>query len=90
MRYQTAFASAARGVYQPQVMSGGEIIGAEALLRWRHPHRGVVSPSEFIPIAEQTGLIVALGLQALTVACEVLVTWSQRVELAYFFPRRSP
>jgi EAL domain-containing protein (putative c-di-GMP-specific phosphodiesterase class I) len=69
-------------VYQPQVTSRGDVIGAEALLRWNHPARGVVSPVEFIPIAEQTGLIVPLGLQALAAACKALVVWAEQADLA--------
>ncbi len=56
--------------FQPQVdISSGEIVGAEALLRWEHPQKGVVSPLEFIPIAEETGLILPLGKWVLTYAC---------------------
>jgi diguanylate cyclase (GGDEF)-like protein len=59
-----------RAVYQPQVrLSDGSIAGAEALVRWDHPERGVVSPGEFIPIAEQTGLILPIGRWMLTEAC---------------------
>ncbi len=48
--------------YQPQVqMRRGQIIGAEALIRWRHPERGWISPAEFIPVAEESGQIQAIG-----------------------------
>jgi predicted signal transduction protein with EAL and GGDEF domain len=47
--------------YQPVVNEQGEVMGAEALVRWMHPQRGMVSPGEFIPLAEQTGLILPLG-----------------------------
>ncbi|NRD51330.1 EAL domain-containing protein, partial [Corallococcus exiguus] len=49
---------------------------AEALVRWRHPDRGVISPADFIPLAEETGLILPLGRQVLQTACEQLVRWS--------------
>ena len=65
-----------RVVYQPQVeMASGRIIGAEALLRWEHPQRGLVGPGAFIPIAEQTGLIVAIGAYVLDEACTQAATW---------------
>ncbi len=62
--------------YQPQVeIATGRIIGLEALLRWNHPRRGMVLPSTFIPIAEKTGLILALGQWAFEQACRQLRTW---------------
>lgn len=61
--------------YQPQVGEGGKVISAEALLRWNHPSRGLVPPHEFIPVAEETGLIYAIGRWALTTACEALARW---------------
>jgi EAL domain-containing protein (putative c-di-GMP-specific phosphodiesterase class I) len=68
-------------VYQPQVTSEGRLLGAEALLRWQHPQRGLVSPAEFIPLAEHTGLIIPLGLLALETACHQLMRWSNQPAL---------
>ncbi|HEY0795192.1 MAG TPA: EAL domain-containing protein [Acidisarcina sp.] len=63
--------------YQPiYSLSGGSIDGFEALARWRHPVRGLVSPAEFIPVAEDTGLILELGMQVLTLACTQVRNWN--------------
>ena len=62
--------------YQPQVGPGGVVIGAEALLRWTHALRGPVSPGEFIPVAEQCGLILDLGQWVLRTACAQLRVWA--------------
>jgi diguanylate cyclase (GGDEF)-like protein/PAS domain S-box-containing protein len=62
--------------YQPQVDALGHVTGAEALLRWRHPVRGMVSPAEFIPLAEETGQVLALGHWVLESACAQLVAWA--------------
>jgi diguanylate cyclase (GGDEF)-like protein/PAS domain S-box-containing protein len=61
--------------YQPQV-DGGQIIGAEALLRWNHPRRGVLGPIEFIPLAEETGLIVPLGRMVIEQAFRQAAAWA--------------
>ncbi|MDP2369869.1 MAG: EAL domain-containing protein [Rhodoferax sp.] len=62
--------------YQPVVDESARVIGVEALVRWRHPKRGLVSPGEFIGVAEQTGLILPLGQWVLAQACAQLVAWS--------------
>jgi len=61
--------------YQPQIAAGGSIVGVEALARWRHPTRGFIQPSQFIPVAEQTGLIVPLGEWILRQACLASKRW---------------
>ena len=62
--------------YQPVVDGRGRALGAEALLRWKHPVRGMVPPSEFIPLAEESGLIGELGRWALETACAQLAKWA--------------
>ena len=69
--------------YQPVVdLRTDQVTGCEALLRWRHPERGMISPAEFIPVAEDTGLIVELGEWVLKTACAEAATWPPQVRLA--------
>lgn len=63
--------------YQPKFNTKGGLVGAEAFVRWEHPLRGLVSPASFIPLAEETGLIVPLGSFVMTQACKQLQLWSQ-------------
>ena len=69
--------------YQPQVLADGRITGAEALLRWRHPERGMVSPAEFIPLAEENGFILPLGRWVLESACAQLAHWAHDARMAH-------
>ena len=69
--------------YQPVVDYQGHVKGAEALARWSHPERGPISPAQFIPLAEQTGLILPLGRHILRTACEQLVRWAGKQETAH-------
>jgi diguanylate cyclase (GGDEF)-like protein/PAS domain S-box-containing protein len=68
--------------YQPVVNTERRVTGYEALVRWKHPQRGMVSPAEFIPVAEQTGLILPIGGWVLRTACERLATWSNEPDKA--------
>jgi diguanylate cyclase (GGDEF)-like protein len=69
--------------YQPVVNHHALYLGAEALVRWRHPQRGMISPADFIPLAEQTGLILPLGRFVLHAACAQLQKWGQHAETAH-------
>ena len=69
--------------YQPLVnLQDNEIVAFEALLRWNHPARGLISPAEFIPVAEETGLIIPLGEWVLRRACEETANWPADVKVA--------
>jgi diguanylate cyclase (GGDEF)-like protein len=67
--------------YQPQVQVGGKVIAFEALLRWRHPQRGFVPPTEFIPLAEESGLILTIGEWVLRTACREAAGWSKPIRI---------
>jgi len=65
--------------YQPQVnVTTNEVIGMEALLRWKHPERGMVPPSQFVPVAEENGMIVPIGIWVLNQACKQNKEWQDR------------
>lgn len=69
--------------YQPQIeLASGQLLGFEALMRWRHPTRGLVPPSVFIPLAEESGLIVAMGAWALLVSCRDAARWPGTLRVA--------
>ena len=66
-------------VYQPKIdLVSGRLCGAEALLRWNHPQRGVVAPAQFVPVLEETGLIVPVGEWVVSRACEDMKAWQAR------------
>ncbi|MGB4582797.1 MAG: EAL domain-containing protein [Rhodoferax sp.] len=69
--------------YQPQVDGDGRPTGVEALIRWQHPQRGMVSPAEFISLAEDTGLILSLGNWVLETACTQLARWAEQPQMAH-------
>jgi len=68
--------------YQPQQSSDGRIIGFEALVRWKHPTRGLVPPSEFIPLAEESGMIVPIDEWVLREACREAASWRSELQIA--------
>ena len=63
--------------YQAQVDADGRLTGAEALVRWQHPQHGLMSPFNFIPVAEDSGLILPIGVWILETACHQLAAWAQ-------------
>ncbi|GAB3293623.1 putative bifunctional diguanylate cyclase/phosphodiesterase [Pseudidiomarina andamanensis] len=67
---------------QPQVDIDAQVVGAEALLRWYHPEQGWISPAEFIPIAEESGLIIEIGDWIIEQSCEILRSWSLGADTA--------
>ena len=72
--------------YQPQV-SRGKMTGAEVLVRWQHPKRGLVLPDEFIPMAEETGLILPLGDWVLETACAQIAAWAKnKISAIWWWP----
>ncbi len=75
--YQALPKNQLRLYYQAQVDHQEKIFGAEVLLRWQHPQRGVVQPNDFIPLAEQSGLIIPIGLWVLHTACMQLKLWEE-------------
>ena len=68
--------------YQAQMVCAGQLVGAEALVRWQHPQRGMVVPADFIPAAEESGLILTLGHWVLETACTQLAAWAAQPALA--------
>ncbi len=69
--------------YQAQVNQASQVTGVEALVRWQDPQRGIVPPVEFISLAEETGLILPLGMWVLETACQQLVQWASQADLAH-------
>jgi diguanylate cyclase (GGDEF)-like protein/PAS domain S-box-containing protein len=68
--------------YQPQAHMAGAIVGFEALVRWNHPSRGMVPPGKFIPVAEESGLIIPLGEWILREACREAASWPEKLQIA--------
>jgi diguanylate cyclase (GGDEF)-like protein len=68
--------------YQPQARTDGEVVGFEALVRWRHPTRGMIEPEVFVPLAEEDGLIHSIGAWVLREACREAASWPRKLQLA--------
>jgi EAL domain-containing protein (putative c-di-GMP-specific phosphodiesterase class I) len=68
--------------YQPQAQIDGSTVGFEALVRWRHPARGLILPSTFIPLAEESGLIIQIGEWVLREACREAASWPRPLQIA--------
>ena len=68
--------------YQPQAKIGGKIIGFEALVRWNHPVRGMIAAGAFIPMAEESGLILPIGEWILREACREAASWPRPLQIA--------
>jgi diguanylate cyclase (GGDEF)-like protein/PAS domain S-box-containing protein len=68
--------------FQPQAAMDGSVVGFEALLRWRHPHRGMIPPSTFVPLAEESGLIIPIGEWVLREACREAAAWPNPLQVA--------
>jgi EAL domain-containing protein (putative c-di-GMP-specific phosphodiesterase class I) len=69
--------------YQAQITDGQKVTGVEALMRWQDPRRGMVSPAEFIPVAEETGMILPMGIWVLETACRQLAQWALQPDMAH-------
>jgi EAL domain-containing protein (putative c-di-GMP-specific phosphodiesterase class I) len=77
--------------YQPQYDSARRLLGFEALVRWQHPEKGMISPADFLPIAEETGIIIELGERLIYLACRQLAAWhSQGLEVPHLAINISP
>ena len=71
--------------FQPQLQSGKGVVGAEVLLRWQHPEQGMIAPGHFIPVAEATGQILAIGHWVLEQSCLQLAEWARRPETSQWY-----